>query len=470
MPGKDRIRAEIAYYFSRLSTASFIKPIYPIYLSSFGISISLIVMISNLYTVVAVVLAPLVAYYVADRISRKSSWLIALTLFMVGLSVYIYSRDIWHVVLAELVYNLGAAFRASNPEVLTYTALKSSKVDDLEVRRIMINGEIISRVSVVAFAVMGGFLAGIDLRLPFGASILVLFLMFLLSLLLMQDVRDSSKSRSAETTSLIFRSISMLLTTKSVIRRFLGALIAVSLVNSVIETIVILKLRNIGCTAALIGFVYAITSLAASLTYYLARNRGMHSDSIIFLALVASTLPLIALMNNFYTLIIVLISNNILLLIIRPTVFVILQRYISENIRSTLNAAISSMVNAVLYVYSLAVGISGLTDSQILMLTALLALAHLALFYMLSIRELEFAVGRLSSAIASPCRCFPIIEANASNRAFEVAPEPRIRGLKTAISLLLDIISRLQNSPKYINLSKQKWFHHGTITVILLTP
>lgn len=111
-------RAKIAYYICRLSTASFIIPIYPIFLASLHISIANIIFVSNITLIATIILEVPIAYLVADKLSKKMAWIISLYFFTMGLIIYSLSQNLWHVISAEFVYGIGAIFRTKNPEVL----------------------------------------------------------------------------------------------------------------------------------------------------------------------------------------------------------------------------------------------------------------------------------------------------------------------------------------------------------------
>jgi len=345
--GKE-LRYEVAYYFSRFSTASFIKPIYSIYLAKLNIDVSSIVLVSNIHLVQVIVLTPLVSYFISDKVSRKLSWLLALIFFKIGLAIYVFARGLKDVVLAELIYNIGAVFRASNPEIMAYTALK--RVNEKKVTQVLMGGELISLITMGLFSISGGLMATYDLRLPFIALISTLLLIFIVTFILGEDVRDFQGRRSIDVKDIV-----ILRHRLTSILPALITLLAISLTYAMTSPLISLLLyEQYGLSFFSIGLVYAIIGFA---TYMLLRTTlknivsDAYSEAVMPLSIITCTLIAFMLFSgSIIASIMAFLMLTLLPRVARPIIFVYLQGFIEERLRATVNSLISSIVSVMTFI------------------------------------------------------------------------------------------------------------------------
>ncbi|AEM39692.1 hypothetical protein Pyrfu_1838 [Pyrolobus fumarii 1A] len=358
MPISKERRQEIAYYFSVINPLYIVIPVYSLYLAEPGVSASLLDLMHGMHVVLAIfavftiVLQPLAAYLVADRVSRKGSWLLALLFFKAGVLAYVIDKSPARLVIADAVYKLGLAFRGLNPEVIVYEALKERGEE--RVARVLIRGELFSLVAAGLFLVFGEVLAAYDPQLPVIASILVLFVMFVVSLVFMEDVRHYQSSArggdgrypgfwraAADFAKLFSRGESL----PAVL-----AIYAIVVTGYVLAPSSILLLYKWlpGSHAMLEAVLYTVAGTTALLLAHLTlRLSGQHTgDALASVALPAIALcavtPLLVVGDTLVTSIIVFLLLMLIPRVYRPLLFTYLQRFIDGRLRATVNSLLFS--------------------------------------------------------------------------------------------------------------------------------
>jgi DHA1 family multidrug resistance protein-like MFS transporter len=386
--GQER-RTAVAYFISRLNTASFIVPIYPLYLSTLGISVSLIVLVSNLYLILTLTFKPIVAYFIADRISRKLSWILALLSFIVGLSIYIVANSLREIVIAELIYNIGAVFRGQNPEIIVFERLRDQSL----VTRALFQGELESLITIGLFSIIGGFVAEYNLKLPFMLSLATLLFMLVTSVILIEDVKGDVKRFNSNGTKGSFKT-SLKTCIKSLGKRRALPLITMSLmialIRSIITPLMPLLLKNAGFSIILISFTYASVGMMLVMITRFYRDRF---SNIIFnplskpiMLMILSIAPLMSLLGGPLMLIASFLVLTLIPQLLRPLIFTQLQEFTSHELRSTFNSLISSIVSFTTFMVVSIISLLNLSIEVMLMLATIISFILTSSIFLLEYR------------------------------------------------------------------------------------
>ncbi|WP_254863710.1 MFS transporter [Halovivax gelatinilyticus] len=164
-------RAVVKYYLYKATEAvEFYRPIMYLYFLSQGLSFTHIVIIEALYNVTTVV-GEVPTGYVGDRIGRRKSLLVGAALITATLVGIALASSFVAFALLFICWSLGYNFRSGTEDAWVYETLADTD-DTKAFTRVRGRGQSVALTAGVGASLVGGYLGGIDLSLPFLAAAL----------------------------------------------------------------------------------------------------------------------------------------------------------------------------------------------------------------------------------------------------------------------------------------------------------
>jgi MFS family permease len=127
---------------------------------------------------------------VADTRGRRASFLLSVSLLIVGTIAYVavgqFGGGMTGIVVASIVLGLGYTFYSGAVEAWLVDALRATGFED-PVDRVLARGSAVSSISMLVGSVAGGFLGSIHLAVPYLARSLLLLIAFVIGYRAMHD-------------------------------------------------------------------------------------------------------------------------------------------------------------------------------------------------------------------------------------------------------------------------------------------
>lgn len=155
--------AVLRYYLYKATRAvELYRPIMYLYFLSVGLSFTQITVLEAAYNVTTV-LAEVPTGYVGDRIGRRASLVVGTAVISLTLAGIAVSETFPALLALYVLWSVGYAFRSGSEDAWLYDSL----VGEAEFAAVRGRGESVALAVGVAGAVVGGWLAGVDLAFPF---------------------------------------------------------------------------------------------------------------------------------------------------------------------------------------------------------------------------------------------------------------------------------------------------------------
>ncbi|WP_435334959.1 MFS transporter [Haloarchaeobius sp. TZWWS8] len=159
------------YLYKATKAVEFYRPVMYLYFLSQGLTFTQITALEATYNLVTV-LGEVPTGYVGDRVGRRNSLLLGtglITATLVGLG---FAQSFPTFLALYAVWSLGYAFRSGTEDAWLYDTLTADLSSD-DFARVRGRGESVALLTGVVAAVVGGYLGGVDLRLPFWVAAVV---------------------------------------------------------------------------------------------------------------------------------------------------------------------------------------------------------------------------------------------------------------------------------------------------------
>ncbi|WP_247729451.1 MFS transporter [Halovivax limisalsi] len=156
------------YLFKATEAVEFYRPIMYLYVLSQGLSFTHIVLFEALYNLTTV-LGEIPTGYVGDRIGRRNSLLVGTVLIAATLVGLALASSAVAFAILFVCWSLGYNFRSGTEDAWVYETLADTDETDA-FTRIRGRGQSIALAAGVGASLVGGYLGGIDLALPFLAA------------------------------------------------------------------------------------------------------------------------------------------------------------------------------------------------------------------------------------------------------------------------------------------------------------
>ncbi len=166
------MKANIRYYYaySFLGGLSFFVPVYIAFLLVRGLSFTQVLSLEAVYSLLAIILEVPTGYF-ADVKGRKASLLIASASFAVAVILFSFGHSFWQFSAAMVLWAVAGSFKSGADSALLYDTLLTSKRAHHFPKISAIAG-FVGMASVAAASIIGGFVADVNLSLPFFLTVL----------------------------------------------------------------------------------------------------------------------------------------------------------------------------------------------------------------------------------------------------------------------------------------------------------
>ncbi len=182
MPEQIEANIRLFYMYRFLSSSALWGPVIVVFLVQRNFTLFQVALGDVVYWII-IILFEVPTGVIADKYSRKYSMAIGLAFLSAALFIYSRIATLAVLLFCHVVWGIGTTFISGADVALLYDSLKEMKRED-EFSRIMGNAASISFASVGVSCLIGGFIATVDIVLPFvlssimyaAACIFVLFL------------------------------------------------------------------------------------------------------------------------------------------------------------------------------------------------------------------------------------------------------------------------------------------------------
>lgn len=164
------------YLYQALGRSGFIYPIYVLYLLSNGLSYAEVGVIGSVQGVI-IVAGEIPTGYVADRIGRRNSLLVAQLLFVASVVGMIVSESLPAFVVAFGLLSLGMTFTSGSADAWLYDTLKE-RLDEDRYTHVRGRGGAVGQWVMAATMIAGSLLYVLDPLYPFVAVVVIRMLTF----------------------------------------------------------------------------------------------------------------------------------------------------------------------------------------------------------------------------------------------------------------------------------------------------
>ncbi len=191
---KWKRNVKLYYGFRVLCTMQFIMPIFMLFLIDKGLTSFQIFITQAAYTMMELLLTvPSGAF--ADKAGRKKTLIISTALFSGAFVAYSFAQNFVHVLLAEMVFAVSSAAFHGTGEAFLYDTLAEAKREK-QYRKVLGTAYAIQSIVMAVSALAGGWMASMDLSLPFLLSALPTGLSLIPLMLLDEPKRKKAQQSS----------------------------------------------------------------------------------------------------------------------------------------------------------------------------------------------------------------------------------------------------------------------------------
>lgn len=161
----------------------------PFYMDN-GLGMKDVMLLQGIYSITIVALE-IPSGYLADVFGRRKTLIYGTVLGFSGFLCYSFSFDFWGFLIAEIILGLGQSLISGADSAILYDSLLETKK---EKEYIKYDGRItsIGNLAEAVAGILGGFLAGISLRIPYIAQTAVALLAIPAAILLIEPARHKA--------------------------------------------------------------------------------------------------------------------------------------------------------------------------------------------------------------------------------------------------------------------------------------
>lgn len=174
MQANELIRKYQTLQFLRQMPTALVSPIYAVFLLGKGLKLEELSLVAISFFVVLLIVELPTGLF-ADRFGRRKSMLVSC--FIAGFAplVYIWADALWQCMLAEAIYAISCGFYNGALDAWIKHELQCVGKDKTHLQKANARGMQAMQVSLAVGALLGGYLASVDMVLPWIAGTLVSF-------------------------------------------------------------------------------------------------------------------------------------------------------------------------------------------------------------------------------------------------------------------------------------------------------
>ena len=343
------------YLYKSTKAVGFYRPILFIFLLAKGLTFTQITILEALYGATTL-LMEVPTGYVGDRMGRRNSLLIGTVLITGSLVAIGFSSSFAVLALLWVVWSLGYNFRSGSDDAWLYDVL-TERLDSEKFAHIRGRGTAAALAVGALGSVVGGYLAEIDLSIPFFVAAFVTSLGFVVLLTLPETEEHATSTDdplSFEEALSIVRTAATSRTLRSfILYYFVVFMIAIEIIIVYIQPVtedVVVGLGSEGAIEPLLGWMYALFALlAAAISYntgWIERHVGIKRWFLLVPFLIGGGL-LAGLIHPLFVIPTVIFARSIF-----DTGHSLARTYVNDNIESVGRATV---ISAMAMVSSIAV-------------------------------------------------------------------------------------------------------------------
>lgn len=186
---KAKLKSNIwKYYFYEIMDAMFFSvPIMVLFWQENGLSLSQIMILQSLYSVAAVLLEVPTGYF-ADVFGRKKTLVLGALFWSFGMIAYSFGYNFYQFLIAELLFALGSSLKSGADSAFIYDTLVELKQEH-HYKKIWGHANFLGMSALAASAIIGGFIAKLNLRTTLYVSIPFFIIEFFITLSLIEPLK-----------------------------------------------------------------------------------------------------------------------------------------------------------------------------------------------------------------------------------------------------------------------------------------
>ncbi len=173
----------------------FLIPIFVPFLSTFGFSMSQIILLESTFAAMMVILE-IPTGFLADRFGRKFSIILSACFNLGGVTLLATAGAYWQFMLGEIIGAIGLSFWSGAADALLYDSLTAEQIT--RYKKYQGNMFLAGRLGGIASAIIGGYVATFSLHWPFYLSLAPLSLWLILTFFLKEPARLRLHHKSFE--------------------------------------------------------------------------------------------------------------------------------------------------------------------------------------------------------------------------------------------------------------------------------
>jgi MFS family permease len=163
-----RRNVPLLYIFRMLHDVVFFAPIIVVFLNANGLSMTEVMVLQTIFSVGLIVLE-VPSGFLADLAGRKITLVLGSILLTVGAAIYSIGTTFWVFTVAEIFWAVAASLISGSDTAMLYDTLVVQNRAD-KYKRIEGNAYSLTLAANVVATTAGGFMAAVNLRLPFYAT------------------------------------------------------------------------------------------------------------------------------------------------------------------------------------------------------------------------------------------------------------------------------------------------------------
>jgi len=336
---------------------------------------------------------------IADRYGRKTSMLLGTALYTVSISLVAFVESFPVIILAYVGWGIALTLTSGADEALLYESLKADNRTH-EYTSVYSRVEVIQVSARAIGSVVGGFLAGVMLALPFWISALLGLLTFVV-VLTMKEPPQELETTSQRYTDIMLASLH-LIRTRPIMRWALFYLAVIPLGPFIISFVYIQPYAlQVGLQIESLGILVMLINLAAMIGVLLAprliRLAGEVRTLVVIPPILLMGLITLSLITAWHGLI-VMAGLSLFMAVIRPVVMTIIHRELNDNVRATIVSLGSLAFTLLLAIFSPIYGWLADTRGLSAVFAVMAISLAIAMFLASQMRRPRFLARRISSS------------------------------------------------------------------------
>ena len=157
------------YLFQILEGMFFAVPVFVLFWQKNGLIMTEIMLLQSIFSIVVVFLEVPSGYF-SDIFGRRMTLIVSAIFGALAMIIYSVGYNFWEFLVAELLFAIAVSFQSGTLSALVHESLVEMKREE-EYKKIFGNGVFYGTLAIAVANILGGFIAGIELRYAVFASV-----------------------------------------------------------------------------------------------------------------------------------------------------------------------------------------------------------------------------------------------------------------------------------------------------------